>query len=196
MYLLSVLKKRWQHPDRHFSTARLATIANQNKVFSNQTYVSISSRESGHLSPAGRIDRRFMVDQVFGMKLNYAISACVKALSCLALIMALALSPTSEAHASSIGHDDHAVTSAGADNADQAILQSGSGDVSSSAAASSQDKADAFALCCDALCMSIVLNETGHPFVNENIRENRLTLHAQTALIDPSGFLRPPQLSI
>jgi len=157
----------------------------------------VSSRESGDLSHAGRIDRSFLFDQVFGMKLNYAISACVKALSCLALVMALALAPTSEAHASTIGHEEHVVKLGGADNAIQPVsLSNVKSDGSSSAATSSQDKLDAFASCCNALCLSIVLNETGHPVVNENIRENRLTLHAQTALIDPSGFLRPPQLLI
>ena len=148
----------------------------------------------------GYLDRRPKITQVFGMKLKNTISAWIKTLACFAFAFALVLSPPSASHAASGTHgDNHAVPQI-SDHGDLNHVHDAdlsiSKHVSHASTSNTGDKEQASAQCCSGVCFSAVLFENEHDLEVQVASDKYLALHAQTASVDPSGFLRPPQFLI
>lgn len=134
------------------------------------------------------------------MKLKNTISTWLKTLACLAFAFALVLSPPSASHAASGMHGDHHAVPVSADHSDANHVHDADSSISEHeqhASGSDMDADDqASGQCCSSICLSAVLDENGHDFEVQVTSGKYLTLHAQTASVEPSGFLRPPQFLI
>ena len=132
------------------------------------------------------------------MKLNNAVSEASKVLACLVLAVALVLLPAPATHAGPGMHVDHHAVSESVENADEAQTEPDNGDnsmavVKSSAVINTVEEDNGASSCCSDICFSVDLVE-GHPALFDQVtRDQKMALHAQTASIDPAGFLRPPQ---
>lgn len=159
-----------------------------------------SSRKSWKPSSAGCIDRGSQVAQVFGMKLKNTFSMWLKTLACFAFAFALVLSPPSASHAASGMHDDSHAVSVSFDGGDSNHVHDANSSISERATHASasdvDDNEQTSTQCCSGVCFSAVLNESGGDIVVQVTNGKYLPLHAQTASIEPSGFLRPPQFLI
>lgn len=124
-----------------------------------------------------------------------------KPLAYLALVFALVLSSLTASHAASgmhgdqhslsgnvdldvEGHDHIANSSTHKHHEDHSSVSHKSGDA---------QKSDQ---CCNEICMSAVLDVSGHHLEIHIASGKYVMLHAQTTSIEPSGFLRPPQFLI
>jgi hypothetical protein len=127
-----------------------------------------------------------------------AISALVKSFAIVAVALAVVFSPPSAAHAASGMHANqhsaaaHAVVQSEIHTHDMSQAVAAGVAVGSKAAASD----DASGNCCSGVCFSVVLNNT-HPDSKQTASTGRyIVLDAQTASVEPSGVLRPPQFLI
>lgn len=134
------------------------------------------------------------------MKSKNTISTWLKVLACLAFAFALVLSPPSASHAASGMHGDHHAAPVSADHSDKDHVHVADSSISEHehhASGSDMDADDqASGQCCSGICLSAVLDENGHDFEVQVTNGKYLTLHAQAASVEPSGFLRPPQTLI
>jgi hypothetical protein len=137
---------------------------------------------------------------MYEMKTINTTPAFLKVLSCLAFALALVFSPPSASHAASGLHDDHQMASVILDHVNNShshdAMSSTSFNNESNSTSKSGDDEQSSTQCCSGICLSVVLIETGIVFGDEATSSVDLTLHAQTASIEPSGFLRPPQFLI
>ena len=137
---------------------------------------------------------------MYRMKSKATIPAFLKALACLAFAFVLVFSPPSASHAASGLHDDHQMASVILDHVDNSHSHNAMSSTplhnEFSSTTQSVDDEQSSAQCCSGICLSVALNETGIVFVDQTTSGVYLTLHAQTASIEPSGFLRPPQFLI
>ncbi|XHX61518.1 hypothetical protein ACFIO0_03365 [Pseudosulfitobacter sp. SM2401] len=128
------------------------------------------------------------------------ISDWFKSLACLAFVFALVLSPPTASHAASGMHDEHHAIQ---DNVD---LDVESHDHGASSSAHKHEEHSSVSnkifndqksdQCCNDICVSAVLNETGHDFAIHVEGGRYLMRYAQRNSVDPSRFLRPPQFLI
>ncbi len=134
------------------------------------------------------------------MYANWTISAFLNALACLALALALVMSPPSASHAGSGMHSDHHASGCQNDHKNGGHEHGSMSSVAAHDGCGSISKAengdDSSGQCCSGICLSVVLDNTVGIFVEQATSGKYLTLHAQTNSIEPSGFLRPPQLLI
>lgn len=141
-----------------------------------------------------------MIAQVLEMKLKNTISTSLKTLACLAFVFALVLSPPSASHAASGMHGDHHAAPASSDYGDTIHARDADSSIAEHeqhASGSDMDADDkASSQCCSGICLSAVLDESGHDIEVQFTSGKYLTLHAQTASVEPSDFLRPPQFLI
>ena len=137
---------------------------------------------------------------MYEMKTKNTTPAFLKMLACLAFALALVFSPPSASHAASGLHDDHQMASVILDHVDNShshdAMSSTSLHNESNSTSKSVDDEQSSTQCCSGICLSVALTETGIAFGDQTTRGVYLTLHAQTASIEPSGFLRPPQFLI
>jgi len=131
------------------------------------------------------------------MKSKKTIVACLKALSHLVIVCALLFLPTSATHAASGMHGDHHVASVSSDQIDMghahAADSSDSMHGKSNSASKDGEQDQASGKCCNGICFSVVLDEADGVFVERTATGRYLVLHMQTASLEASGFLRPPQ---
>jgi hypothetical protein len=127
-------------------------------------------------------------------------SAYLKAVSYLVIVCALLFLPTSATHAASGMHGDHHVASVSSDQVDMGHAHgadsSGSMHGKSSSASKDGEQDRASGQCCNGICVSVVLEEVDGVFVERTASRRYLVLHMQTASLEESGFLRPPQFLI
>lgn len=158
------------------------------------------SRKSWEPSSAGCIDRGSAIAQVFEVKPKNTISAWLKALASLAFVLALVLSPPSASHAASGMHGDHHAAPVSSDHSDANHVHDGASSISNQEQHASISNMGADDLSsgqyCNDICLSAVLNDSGHNFVVQVSGGKYQPLHAQAASVEPSGFLRPPQFLI
>jgi|TARA_B110000908_G_scaffold85612_1_gene102279 hypothetical protein len=137
---------------------------------------------------------------MYKMKTKNTTTALLKALACLAFAFALVFSPPSASHAASGLHDDHQMDSVILDHVDNShsheAMSSTSLHNESNSTSKSVDDEQSSTQCCSGICLSVALTETDIVFGDQTASGVHLTLHAQTASIEPSGFLRPPQFLI
>ncbi len=134
------------------------------------------------------------------MKPNNIISTWLKTLACLAFAFALVLSPPTASHAASGMQGDQHAVSVSSDNCDVSYVHdAGSSNSKYEKNATISDmgaKDQKSGPCGSDICLSAVLNQSGHNFVVQVTSSEYLMLHAQPASAEPSGFLRPPQFLI
>ena len=137
---------------------------------------------------------------MYEMNTKNTTTALLKVLACLAFAFALVFSPPSASHAASGMHDDHQMASVTLDHVDNTHSCHSKSSTplhnEFSSTTKSVDDEHSSAQCCSGICLSVALNETGIVFGDQTTSGVYLTLHAQTASIEPSGFLRPPQFLI
>jgi hypothetical protein len=134
------------------------------------------------------------------MKAKNIISIVLNATACIAFALALVFFPPSASHAASGMHDDHQTVSIEVDHGDMDHTHDDASSIAmldKSEPVSKTDSSDQTSSnCCNGVCLSFALAENG-PVIVEQVASNlRLTLHAQTKSVEPSGFLRPPQYLI
>jgi hypothetical protein len=134
------------------------------------------------------------------MKLKNTISTWPKTLACLAFVFALVLSPPSASHAASGMHGDHHAAPVSADHSDANHVHDEDLSISEHeqhASISNMGTDDQTSgQCCSDICLSAILNDRKHDFAVHVAGGKYLRLHAQTASVEPSGLLRPPQFLI
>ena len=134
------------------------------------------------------------------MKKENTTTALLKVIACFAFAFTLVFSPPSASHAASGLHDDHQMASVILDHVDNShshdAMSSTSLHNESNSTSKSVDDEKSSTQCCSGICLSVALTETGIVFGDQTTSNVYLTLHAQTASIEPSGFLRPPQFLI
>mgnify|MGYP001033803260 CR=1 FL=1 len=121
-----------------------------------------------------------------------------KSLACLALVFALVLSPPAASHAASGMHGDHHVIPGNADveGHDHGANSSTHPHEEHSSVSDKIGDDQKSDQCCNDICISAVLNENGHDFSIRVEGSKYLILRGQTASVEPSGILRPPQFLI
>ncbi len=161
------------------------------------------SRKSRIPSCAGRIDRLRQIVQMIRMSRLDSIYTMIKALVCVAFVLALVLLPPSSAHASSGMHGgiqggEHPVTDLSDHSAHQGHDMSSSlitgATCGSTADFDGQDHTGG--KCCSGMCSSVVLDDVHPVFVGLTTGDRFIPLQARATSVDPSGFLRPPQYLI
>ena len=134
------------------------------------------------------------------MKLKNAISVWIRVVACLALVFSLVFFQPTVSHAASGMHGSHQVVSASSDNGDTRHEHDAASSLStqekSGSVSKSHDKDQISGECCSDFCISVVLGEDGYVLFAQVTGDRYLALRAQTASIEPSGFLRPPQYLI
>ena len=131
------------------------------------------------------------------------IMALLKALACAVFVFAMVLTPPTAAHASSGMHDglndmpDHAHhadhDSVGQDGAVHSLnVMHDKNDLGST----TDDEHHASGQCCNGICISVVLGESGLVIAGQVKSGEYLSPHTQSRSVVPSGFLRPPQYLI
>lgn len=137
---------------------------------------------------------------MYEMKTNNTTPALLNVLACLVFVFALVFSPPSASHAASGLHDNHQRASVTLNHVEGShshnAMSSTSLQSETNSTSKSGDDEHSSTQCCSGLCLSVVLIETGIIFGDQKTSGVYLTLHAQTASIEPSGFLRPPQFLI
>lgn len=137
---------------------------------------------------------------MYEMKTKNITTALLKVFACLAFAFALVFSPPSASHAASGLHDDHQMASVILEHVDNSHSHDAMSSTSLlnefSSTSKSVDDEQPSSQCCSGICLSVALNESGIVFSDQTTSGVYLTRHAQTASIEPSGFMRPPQFLI
>lgn len=127
-------------------------------------------------------------------------STFLKAFVCILFALAVVLFPPSASHAATAMDGAHHV---GSDRAVEIDMGQTGGAVSSHAAhlktdadSDADDDNLSSSHCCSGVCVSDALADTTADFVAHPTLGKYRTLHAQTASVEVSGFLRPPQILI
>lgn len=136
------------------------------------------------------------------MNLRVVTSGWLKVLTCLAVAMALVLSPPSAAHAASGMHDGHHSPSVLL--ADAVKSEAGHGGHAMHAAfdgggtsdAGETDKEQQANSCCNGICISVIVLDHDTALPKPVPAEEHSVLDTQTRSVDTIGFLRPPRLLI
>ncbi len=140
------------------------------------------------------------LDQKLVMSVKNIISLWLKTLASIALVFALVLSPPAASHAASGTHSDHHSVGAVSPNGDSGhkhdVLSKVS-EIHADGDASLTDAKDQTSIqCCNDICMSVVLCESRLDLIMHSATGKYPMLRTQTASVEQSGFLRPPQFLI
>ena len=134
------------------------------------------------------------------MKAKNIISIWLKTIASIALVLALVLSPPSASHAESGAYGNHhtakAVSSLGDSRHKHDVLSQVSEHHVDSEAFLADAKDQTSSQCCNDICMSAVLCDNVPDLIVHSATGKYLILRTQTASIEQSGFLRPPQFLI
>ncbi len=129
-----------------------------------------------------------------------SISELLKTLACFAFAVALVLFPPSASHAATGMHGDHQSMSASVNHAakdhDHTAAPTHLSHDKHGHDAGTHDADHATDHCCNGICVIAVMHEDTHVFANQPASGRYLALDAQTTSVEPSDFLRPPQLLI
>ena len=134
------------------------------------------------------------------MKAKNIISIWLKTIASIALVLALVLSPPSASHVESGAYGNHHTVEIVSSHGDSRHKHDALSQVSEhhldSGALLADAKDQTSSQCCNDICMSAVLCESGPGLIVHSATGKYLILSTQTASIEHSGFLRPPQCLI